>query len=319
MTPLLLGIEIGGTKLQFGVGNGQKDKFLGFVRRDIVRAAGAAGILRQIRETIADLQHQFELTAVTYGFGGPVDRENGTILTSHQVDGWDNFPLAKWTYENTGLKAILANDCDAAALGEATFGAARDHRTAFYVTVGTGIGGGLVIDNRLHGTDRPAAAEIGHLRPGIRSTDPHSTVESMASGLGLEQQVRRLVEAEHDGAAELLRAAGGSLDNISGQLIAELAQRDNPLACSVLEHGNQALGWAIAQVITLIAPDIVVVGGGVSLMPEAIFFTPLRRAVEVYSFGPLVGSCRIVPAQLGEDVVVHGAIANAVQELGSAG
>ena len=311
----ILGIEIGGTKLQFGVGTGEEPEFQDFVRRDIERSDGAAGIQRQITETGRELLNRHAITAIGYGFGGPVNHATGRVVTSHQVDGWTDFPLCDWTQQELGVPAVIGNDCDVAALAESTFGAGRGHRTVFYVTVGTGIGGGLVIDGRPHGSDRPAVAEIGHLRPGISCQLASETVESISSGLGMEHAARKLIRRGENGAAELLRSANNEPSRVTGQLLASAAVDGSPLAQSVLTDATNTLGWAIAQVTTLIAPDIVVVGGGVSLMPESVFWVPLRAAVERYSFGPLKGSCEVARAALGEDVVVHGAIAAAACRL----
>lgn len=312
---LILGIEIGGTKLQFGVGTGAEPEFRELIRRDIDRSRGAAGIQQQILETARELLNRHDIAAIGYGFGGPIDQATGRVVTSHQVDGWTGFPLCEWTQHQLGVPAVIGNDCDVAALAEATSGAGRGHRTVFYVTVGTGIGGGLVIDGLLHGADRPAVAEIGHLRPGTDCRSASATVESLASGLGMEQAARRLIEARDNGADELLQAADGDPLAVTGQLLASTAVAGNPLAITVLNNATTVLGWAIAQVMTLIAPDVVVIGGGVSMMPDAVFWAPLRLAIEAYTFGPLSGSCEFVPAVLGEDVVVHGAIAAACGRL----
>lgn len=304
-----LGIEIGGTKLQFAVG--EAGRLAEIVRRDVVAEHGATGILGQIAETVPQLLARHKIDAMGIGFGGPIDSLAGVVTTSHQIAGWDNFPLANWCREKFSLACRLANDCDAAALAEATWGAGRTARTVFFVTVGTGVGGGLVIDGRLHGAGRPAVAEIGHLRPGLSATSPHDTVESWASGRGLETRLReRLLAAPDDpDGLELLLDADGDLENITGQMIAEAAGRGNPLALEVLAVATRTLGWGIAQVVTLLVPETVVIGGGVSLSGEELFFAPVRRAVEEYVFPPLRGSYRIVPAELGEAVVLYGAVA----------
>jgi glucokinase len=310
-----LGIEIGGTKLQFGVGPGDGKTFTEFVRLDVNRERGAAGILEQIRETGRRLVAAHRVQRVGYGFGGPVFGAQGIVQKSHQVDGWDNVPLVAWTEEHLGVPTRLGNDCDVAALAEACYGAGADCRSVFFVTVGTGIGGGLVIDRRIHGTDRPAAAEIGHLRPGLAAMSAHQTVEAEAAGPGLEARLRRRLQEivdphiPDDDALALLVEVAGHLNLITAKQIAAQAQRGNRLAMQAYHEATDVLGWAIAQAITLIAPEIVVVGGGVSLAGEEVFFRPLREAVEEYVFPPLRNAYRLEPAQLGESVVVHGALA----------
>ena len=189
----------------------------------------------------------------------------------------------------------------------------------FYVTVGTGIGGGLVIDGRRHGRGRPAVAEIGHLRPcGFDIADTSVTVESIASGPGIESAVKAALNPDDvsvpKDVAELLASCGNDVNRITAVHIADAARRGNAIAGAAIRRGVECLGWAVAQVVTLVAADVVVVGGGVSLMGDELFFAPLRAAAQRHVFGPLANSFDIVPAALGEEVVVHGAVALAAGE-----
>ncbi len=312
-----LGIEIGGTKLQLGVGGGQQAKLVALRRADIDAAAGAEGILRKIARLGGELTSQFDISHVGVGFGGPVDPDLGEVITSHQITGWDHFKLADWLDRQFHVPVTLANDCDAAALAEASFGAGRGRKSVFYVTVGTGVGGGFVQNGRLPGAGRPAVSEIGHLRPGLDCRNAGQTVESLASGRGIEAAMRRqlaTLQTQHGSsqpptdALELLglRPHG---EQLTARDIGQAAAHGNALAADVLADALRTLGWAIAQVITLTAPEVVVVGGGVSLMGEELFFAPLRREVATYVFPPLADSYQLAPAGLGEETVVFGAIA----------
>jgi glucokinase len=313
---MYLGIEIGGTKLQLGVGHGESAVLERLERRQVDANRGAAGILDQIEQAGRELIDANDVSAIGIGFGGPINVETGRVITSHQIDGWDDFPLVQWCDERFGLPVVLGNDCDTAALAEARFGAGRGKQTVFYVTVGTGIGGGLVIDGRRHGGGRPAVAEIGHLRPcGFDIADAHVTVESISSGPGIESTVKAALTRDNksatDDVAELLASCGNDVDKITAVQIADAARRGNSIANAAIRRGVDCLGWAVAQVVALVAADVVVVGGGVSLMSEDLFFAPLRSAAQRHVFGPLASSFDIVPAELGEEVVVHGAVASA--------
>ncbi|HIA20778.1 MAG TPA: ROK family protein, partial [Planctomycetaceae bacterium] len=265
------------------------------------------------------------------GFGGPLDAEQGTITKSHQVQGWDGFPLQEWCQQQLGLPTLLGNDCDVATLAEASLGAGKEFRAVFYVTVGTGVGGGYVVDGKSPLQGRPAAAEIGHLRPGPLATSVNETVESQASGWGIVAATRRyfqqhgtdtnldsvdaverILETEAD-RADLLSRCGSQLDLLTARHVAEAARDGNPLAATILSGAIRVLGWGIAQMITLQAPEIVIVGGGVSLIGEEGFFKPLRECVAQYVFPPLRGTYQVVPAALGELAVVQGAIIRASQ------
>jgi glucokinase len=312
---MYLGIEIGGTKLQLGVGPGDGSDFVAFERRDVQIARGGAGIREQIRDVGRELVMRHNVQRVGYGFGGPVLGARGIVQTSHQVAGWDNFPLVEWTVQELGVPTTLGNDCDVACLAEACFGAGRGAGSVFYVTVGTGIGGGLVFDRRIHGTSRPAAAEIGHLRPGLDAVRHSDTVESRAAGPGIgnaaQRTLRRLVAEGHqsDDLRDLLSRCPDGIDSLTTKSVGEAALSGNMLARNEYAAATRVLGWAIAQVITLVAPEVVVVGGGVSLVGEDVFFAPLRDAVRQYVFPPLANSYQLLPAGLGESVVVHGALA----------
>ncbi len=389
---LFLGIEIGGTKLQVGVGRGDGSELLALERTRVEREQGAQGILRNVQQISSELLARFEVAGIGIGFGGPVDSKNGRTRLSHHVSGWENMPLVQWCRETFGLPAVLANDCDTAALAEARFGAGRGRSSVFYVTVGTGIGGGLVVDGKLYGTQRPAVAEIGHLRPwlvwthklekatteGLQDGSPSSLkeqdVEALASGTGIETRTRRWVQqtlaeppleetleqrtsepdksskgetpawgnqAETSEAAqtahrlfeetndlkepeetwkqdahELLKLCGGKLERLETRMIAEAARSGNQLARRAFTEAVEALGWAIAQTVTLLAPEVVVVGGGVSLAGERLFFAPLRQTVQHYVFHALADSFDIVPAKFADLVVVQGALTLAAERVG---
>lgn len=329
---MYLGIEIGGTKLQLGIGHGDGSPLVALERHSVVPESGAAGILEQIRQAAERLLQQHAVRGIGIGFGGPVDAVEGRVVTSHQIHGWDRFPLVEWCDEILHLRAVLANDADLAGLAEATFGAGQGSNPVFYVTVGSGIGGGLIFDGRLHRGHGPAAAELGQLRPGLDAVEPHQTVESLASGWAIARAARRRVASAIDRAAQkgaasaspkeqltaardLLHRANGRHEALNTQLVSEAAADGNVIATAVMREACRALGWAVAQTITLVAPEVVVIGGGVSLAGEALFFEPVRAAVRQYVFGPLADWRRIVPAALGEEVVVHGALLLAQQQF----
>lgn len=308
---MYLGIEIGGTKLQAAVGDA--GELAEVVRRQVDIEQQAAGIRSRLEQIVPELVSRHAVEAVGIGFGGPVDTVRGIVTTSHQVTGWDQFPLGDWMRNLAKRPCRLLNDCDAAALAEARFGAGREFRRVMYVTIGTGVGGGWVIDGKLDGQQRPACLEIGHLRPGLDARSPQQTVESHASGLGIETRMAALLAARADDpdALELRLGTLGEETRLSAEATFQAAAEGNGLALEVISDACRVLGWAIAQAATLLAPEIVILGGGVSLAGEKLFFEPVRKSAADYSFPPLAGTYDIVPAQLGEEVVLYGALAAA--------
>jgi glucokinase len=319
-----LGIEIGGTKLQLGVG-ADDGVLAGLWRGAVDVAAGPEGIRRQITVAVPELLAKANLDrslvkGVGVGFGGPVDDRARTVIKSHQIEGWDDFPLADWVSEVVGLPAALGNDADVAGLAEALHGAGKGLSPIFYITIGSGIGGGFIIDGEIYRGVGRGAAEIGHLRfkqtenwvPGVKSWSPVLlTVEEMASGFGIANRARWAGPSD-----ELLIRCDGVLEDITAQMAAEAA-RDGDRFCQELLHSAwDCLADAVCHVIALLCPRRIVIGGGVSLIGEQLLFEPLRRLVAGRVFRPFAGLTDIVPAALGEEVVVHGAIALARRRIG---
>jgi glucokinase len=302
---MFLGIEIGGTKLQLGVGDAENGELTVLQRATVCPTNGAEGIRRQIEEIATPLIGQYAVKAIGIGFGGPVDMAAGRIVKSHHVAGWDGFAMVDWCRQTFGLPACVGNDSDMAGLGEARFGAGRGNRVVFYTNVGSGIGGALVINQRVYVGGAGIASELGHVRPGLAADSSEKIVESMASGWA----IAAAAGADARLGAELQRQHGCSAEQITSKMVAEAAEAGNEAAIAIFRRATQTYGWAIAQMITLLSPEVVVIGGGVPLAGEALFFAPLRQEIERYVFPPLRRTYRIVPAELGEEVVVHGALA----------
>jgi glucokinase len=320
---MYVGIEIGGTKLQLGLGRGD-GTLLGLWRGTVDVAAGGDGIRRQIVAGVPELLtsasvKREELKGVGVGFGGPVDDATRSVIKSHQIAGWDGFPLADWLGEALGLPAVLGNDADVAGLAEALFGAGKGLSPILYMTIGSGIGGGLVLDGQiLRGTGR-GAAEIGHLK--VR--DPRTadgrleTLENIASGWAIGRHARECVAADPADGARLIDLACGE-GNITAQTVGEAAAAGDMLALRALSVALAALADAICAAIVLVCPRRVVIGGGVSLIGDRHFFGPLRERIAERVFPPFAGLTDVVPAALGEAVVVHGALALARRTSGPA-
>lgn len=294
---MYLAIEIGGTKLQAAVGDGN-GTIVKSARVAAQPKAGREGICNQIERLAVDLLNQpgvagQKITACGIGFGGPVDSKHGIVLKSHQVSGWDDFPIVEWFRERFKMPTALGNDSDMAGWAEALFGAGKGFSPIVYMNIGSGIGGAFVIDGKLYSGQGLGSTEIGHLRiapdgPG----KPWRTLESLCSGWALAEQAKSI--------------AGLSSDANAGDL-AKAATAGNLEAQKVWSTAIERLGVAIANVITLLHPERVVLGGGVALIGDSLLH-PLRTAVRLQAFAPFRDTVEIVPAALGEEVVLYGAL-----------
>jgi glucokinase len=314
-----LGIEIGGTKLQLGIGQGQ-GSLLALERLRVDPSRGASGILDQIQTAFPALLAKTKLDrrqirAVGIGFGGPIDGRQGQTQRSFQVSGWDDFPLVAWIDEHLGVpRVILENDADSAALAEARFGAGIGHSPLLYMNVGSGIGGALVVDQQIYRAAGQGAVEIGHLRvpddtrSGIRVVELEQVASGWAIALAAQDLASKQIEAGKENWVVLARA-NGCRDKITASIVAEAALAADPDSLRVLNRAQNAIAFALTQAIALLAPRLIVMGGGVSLLGKELWFDPIRRIVDRDVFAPFRAHFDIVPAALGEEVVVHGALA----------
>jgi glucokinase len=325
---MYLGIEIGGTKLQLGLGPG--DGTLAALWRGTVDVgAGGDGIRRQILAAVPELLGRAglgreQVRGVGIGFGGPVDDATRAVIKSHQIAGWDGFPLADWLSDMLGWSAALGNDADVAGLAEELFGAGKGLSPVFYITIGSGIGGGLVINGEIYRGCGRGAAEIGHLqfrtfwlmsRPSIPDM-PAETLEQLASGWGIAETARRCLLSEKPIHSALYARAQDGKRALTAKDVVTAVRQGDAFAQSVLRTSITSLAEAICHVIALLCPRRIVIGGGVSLMGKKLLFEPLRKRVAERVFKPFAGCYDIVPAALGEEVVVHGALALARQRIG---
>lgn len=316
--PWLLGIEIGGTKLQLGLG--RADGTLHALERlDVDPARGAGVILDQIKTAYGTLLGRHGLSrgdvgGVGVGFGGPVDVDEGCVRTSYQVPGWTGFPLVSWLRENLGISAaVVQNDADTAGLAEARLGAGVGCSPLLYLTIGSGIGGALILDGQIYRGAGRGAAEIGHMEvPDCsRSDGACIELERIASGWGIARLARELAESivESGGDWIVLDRANRNPSMITAELTSRAAIEGDERAEQVLHRSRAALAHALRQAIALLAPRRIILGGGVSLIGESHWFEPIRLLVDASVFAPFRGIYDIVPAALGEEVVVHGALA----------
>src|SRR5881394_2878899 len=212
-----LGLEIGGTKLQIVTGNASA-QILDRRRLAVDPARRGAGIREHIKATLAELVPATKPAAIGVGFGGPVDWKTGEICCSHQIEGWAEFKLRDWLQSLSGLPVRVDNDANTGTLGEALHGAGVGFNPVCYVTLGSGVGGGLVVDGKIYHGAKPGETEIGHVRLDRSGT----TVESRCSGWAVDAKIRQLKTANL--ASPLSKLIGDSTGGEAKYLVAALEQ-----------------------------------------------------------------------------------------------
>jgi glucokinase len=312
MMKQFLAIEIGGTKLQLFVGDEQSN-ILQRWRFDVEPRLGGAGIRAQIETALPDILRAHNVAAIGVGYGGPVDWRTGQICCSHQIEGWADFPLADWIGDlvpNSGAYApkfgkrarpvVVDNDANCGALGEALRGAGRGSNPVFYVTLGSGVGGGLVADGKIFHGAKPGESEIGHVRLDRTGT----IVEQRCSGWAVDKMVHAM--AEQNPSSKLARLTAG-MDAGQARALAPALQENCPLAQKILAEIAGNLAFGLSHVTHLMHPQVIILGGGLSLLGER-----LRAAVDAALQGFIMEAFGRGPgialATLQEDAVPVGAL-----------
>jgi len=296
---MVIGIEIGGTKLQLVAG--ETDGTIVHRRKLAVDPArGAEGIREQISQCLPKLMAGSSVTAIGVGFGGPVDWTKNKICRSHQIEGWSEFDLGGWLGQMGGVPVRVDNDANVAALGEAHLGAGSGRNPVFYITLGSGVGGGLVVDGRIYHGASPGEAEIGHVLLDRQGT----IVEGRCSGWAVDARIRDLKKSEPG--SVLCSMPGFGQGGEARHLPAALKQ-GVPAAQRILSELVQDLAFGLSHVVHLFHPQVLVLGGGLSGIGE-----PLRGGIEQMMAKFIMEAFRSGPqialAALGEDAVPTGAL-----------
>jgi len=294
-----IGIEIGGTKQQLVAGDAEGN-IIDRCRFSVDPKGGGPVIRERIAEELPKLIVAHKPERIGVGFGGPLDIAKGTVAVSHQIEGWSGFPLRDWLHDLTGLPVVIENDANTAALAEALRGAGRGFNPAFYINMGSGVGGGLVLDEIIYHGVAPGEVEVGHLR-----LDPDgTTVEDRCSGWAIDRVIRAAIAGAPS--CTLVNLIGDEQGGEAKHLAAALAQND-PIAQSILDTLIRDLAFALSHVTHLFHPQVITLGGGLALVGE-----PLRQGIagtlpeilmEIYGNGP-----QIKITELAEDAVPVGAL-----------
>lgn len=308
----VIGIEIGGSKLQAALGT-PDGEILAERRGTAPASEGPDAILEWFAGAVPELIETAKasgdrVAGLGVGFGGPVDSAAGAVVVSHQVGGWDGRPLKRWFEERFGVETVVANDSNAAGWAEYRRGAGRGTRHFLYMNIGSGIGGAVVVDGRLHDGQGFGAGEMGHtFVPDWTRPVPGAAekLENLCSGWSIERRVRASARLEAN--SPLAALCGGDRERITCAMLADAARQGDAEALDEIARVAESVGIALANAIILFHPERVALGGGVSLMGEPLL-EPVHRVVAARMFTAFRGRYEIVPCALGERVVVVGGL-----------
>lgn len=315
-TDWIIAIDLGGTHLRAALctPDGTIHKR---VKKKTFAERGLKSVMERVRETAKEVWPEGgNVRAVGMSAPGPLDPTQGVIISPPNLPGWEQVPVRAILSSQLDCPVFVGNDANLAALGEHRFGAGRGFDDMIYITISTGIGGGILVRGKLLLGHKGLAGEIGHMivQPGGPQCGcgNRGCLEALASGTAIGQQARALASAGR--APEILAAAGDEIDNISSKHVGEAAAQGDQVAVELLHQAGQYIGIGITTLMHLFNPKRFVLGGGVTQTGD-LLFEPIRSTVRHWAMTPLYWEeTEIVPAELGDDAGLLGALALAAQQ-----
>lgn len=322
---LFMGVDVGGTTVNMAVID-EAGRVLMRDQFETLAALGPEVVMDRISVSAGVLMKRVEsegrLEAIGVALPGIVHMDRGVSLFLTNLPGnWPEVPVAAFFLEKMRLPTYIINDARAATWGENRFGAGRGARNMAMLTLGTGIGGGLVINDELYFGTRGWAGEIGHITVELHgprcACGSYGCVEALASGPAISAAAMRAIRQGFT--TKMRDMVNGDLNLVTPEIVTRAAEAGDVVALEIMEQTGHYIGTAVASVLLMFNPELVVIGGGVAKAGR-LLFEPIRRVADIRSsllIEPM-GGARIVPAELGEDAGAIGAAAWAMRKTSQA-
>lgn len=308
---VVAGIDIGGTKIAVALQDLNKIIVASEcfpTQVDVSPFQMLDSIEKEIRKMLA--KTRTEVVAVGIGCPGPIDIENGLVLTPTNLKSWTDFPIVGIFNEKFGVPVAFDNDANAAALGEFYNGAGKDFKDILYVTISTGIGGAIICGGKIHHGVRASAGEIGHaiVQPNgfLCRCGTNGCLETIASGLSIARRAKEKLNGKSFNSV--------NSDEITAKIVIEAVKNGDETAIKLWDETMQFLAIGIGNAITTIAPEVVIIGGGISMAGD-VLFNPLRRYIRQNVKMLPIENVKIIPASLGSESGIYGALILAQQAI----
>lgn len=317
--PLVVGVDLGGTKVATVVAD-RRAAIVSRVTKATEPERGVDAVVGTILDTVREAvdqagAHLGEIGGVGVGSPGPLDPEAGVVIFAPNLK-WQNVALAPIMRDALGVPVYLENDANLAGLGEARYGAGRGSKNMIYITVSTGIGGGLIFGGEIYRGSSFVAGEVGHMM--IMDEGPlcgcgnYGCLEALASGPAIAKMARELIR--HGEETMMIDLVGGNVDLVTAETVGQAAMQGDAAAIAVVGKAAEYLGIGIANLVNILNPDTVVIGGGVARLGE-ILLEPVRETAAQHALKPAFEAVKIVGAELGTNAGVVGAVSLVLSKL----
>ncbi|MBE6553317.1 MAG: ROK family protein [Ruminococcaceae bacterium] len=310
----LAGLDIGGTKCAVTLGVEENEDIRILAKKKFATKGTPDEVMEQMLLLFRSLLAEQGLTeadiaSIGISSGGPLDSKRGIIQSPPNLPGWDDVHITEFFESRTKIPTALENDANACAIAEWRYGAGRGKQNVIFLTFGTGLGAGLILDGRLYSGTNGNAGEIGHVR--LRRDGPigynkRGSCEGFCSGGGLEQQGKLAAQKDPVGAEPLIQYAGG-FDAITAKTIADLADQGDAFCKKIYRSCGEMLGETLAILIDILNPECIILGG-VYMRSSHLLVAGMEKSLSRMALSGAREVCEILPAGLGETVGDYAAL-----------
>lgn len=310
----ILGVDIGGTKCAITYGR-QSGSDLEIIDKEAFATTSCQETIENLKASIRTVMQRNSLTSDnTYSIGiscgGPLDSATGVVMSPPNLPGWDNIPIVDILSKEFGIKAAIHNDANACALAEWTFGAGRGSRNMAFLTFGTGLGAGLILDGKLYSGTNDNAGELGHIRLndfGPVGYGKAGSFEGFCSGGGIRQLAQSLVKERLQMGGKVAWCPDGDVEKITAKVVAEAAREGDGLAKEIFDISSRYLGVGLSILIDIINPEVIVIGS-IYARNEDMMKPVMEKVISREALPLAAKVCRVVPAELGEAIGDYAAL-----------
>jgi len=309
----LIGIDIGGTKCSVIIGHADEERNIQIIARDTVATKSYPDpylMISRLQAIAEELLKQAgwdikTVKATGISCGGPLDNIKGIVQSPPNLPGWDNIPIVKLFEKRFGIPAYVENDANACALAEWLLGAGRGTSNMIFLTFGTGMGGGLILNGRLYSGTNNLAGEVGHIR--LDKTGPvgygkAGSFEGFCSGGGIAQLAKSVIkEYLYNNKKVDFCPSEEMIEEIDTRTVALAARDGDPIALEIIKTAAEYLGQGLAILIDILNPECIVIGS-IFTRNEDLFRPHIERILQQEALAPALEVCKIKPAELGESI-----------------
>lgn len=318
----IVAVDVGGTKIISGVAT-PDGRILSRSKKKTKPSKGVEAVIDRVLRTVREAQEASEIgwdriAAVSIGFPGPLDSAKGIIYAAPNLDGWQNIPLGEALEKDLQKPVIIDNDVNMGTLGEHEFGAGKGSANLIGIFVGTGIGGGIVVNNQLLGGRNGTAGEIGHMTILAGGPKCGCGAEGCYEALASRTAITRAIVKAIEGGKDSILADSIKKDRdarITSGALKEAIDSGDKVVIRAVTEASWYLGVGAGSLINILGPDVIVFGGGVIEALEDFMMEIIREAADKVALDDAARDVRIVPAALGDDAVMMGCVASAWKRL----